>query len=312
MEGIITGICVSECKGTVKVAVDSCDVCTEHGIEGDAHAGPGHRQLSFLAGESIDGVRDKLPDLEPGAFGENFITEGIDWEAIEIGQRLRIGDDVVVQVTQRGKECHTRCAIYYQTGDCIMPREGMFATVCCGGSIEEGDRIATEPELDRIRYAVVTVSDRSSAGAREDLSGPALGQIVDDALTALRVDYRVVPDEQDRIAETLCELCDLQVIDVIFTTGGTGLAPRDVTPEATEEVIDRIIPGMAEAMRAEGLRHTPHAMLSRAICGQRGSTLIINLSGSPKAVTEQLQVLLPTLPHAVAVVSGVPQDCARL
>ncbi len=312
MEGVITGICVSETKGTVKLAVDSCEVSAEHGIEGDAHAGPGHRQLSFLAGESIDEVRDQLPDLEPGAFGENFITEGIDWEAIEIGQRLRIGDEVIVQVTQRGKECHTRCAIYYKTGDCIMPREGMFAIARCGGTIHEGDPIVSEPELDRMRYAVITVSDRSSAGEREDLSGPVLGQVVEAAVPALRVAYHVVPDDRDQIAETLCELCDQQVVDVVFTTGGTGLAPRDVTPEATEEVIDRAIPGMAEAMRAEGLRHTPHAMLSRAICGQRGRTIIINLSGSPKAVTEQLGVLLPALSHAVAVVSGVPQDCARL
>ncbi len=310
--GRLTAICVSEHTGTVKHPVPEARIRAGHGIVGDAHAGPGHRQVSALAAESVDRMRVRLPDLADGAFGENLLTEGFDWDAVVLGQRLRVGDDVVLQVTQRGKVCHSRCAIYDATGECIMPTEGMFFVARAGGAIRVGDTVRVDAELDRIRYAVLTVSDRSAAGLREDRSGPA----VDEALAAgdlpvVRVDARVVPDVRERIAEALRELCDEDVVDLVFTSGGTGLAPRDVTPEATADVCDRLVPGMAEAIRAEGLRHTPHAMLSRAVCGQRGRTLILNLSGSPRAVREQVAAVLPALAHAVETVSGVPQDCAR-
>jgi len=309
--GTLRAICVSDRKGVVKVPVESGVIRVDHGLEGDAHAGPGIRQLSVLAEESIERVRAKLPDLTDGAFAENLITVGIDWEAVEIGRRLRIGDEVVVQVTQRGKVCHDHCAIYEATGDCIMPREGMFFVARTGGPIQPGDPVRTDPALDRIRYAVVTVSDRSAAGEREDRSGPQACRTLEGLLPAHRVETRVVPDVRQTIAATLRQLCDEHVVDVVFTSGGTGLAPRDVTPEATTDVMDREIPGIAEAIRAAGLAKTPHAMLSRAICGQRGRTLIINLSGSPRAVQEQIEAVAPALHHAVSVISGVPQDCAR-
>ncbi len=310
VRGQILHLCVAHERGP-KTEVDTAQVRTGHGMVGDVHAGPGIRQISALAGESIDDVRAKLPDLDVGAFGENLVTRGIDWKEVPIGQRLRLGDEVLAQVTQLGKVCHTRCRIYYDTGDCIMPSEGVFLIARTSGELKPGDAIASEPELDRARYAVVTVSDRSSAGQREDGGGPAIDETVTASMDALRVDYRVVPDERDVIAATLAELCDEQLIDVVFTTGGTGLAPRDVTPEATADVIDREVPGMAEAIRAVGMAKTPHAMLSRGICGQRGRTLVINLSGSPRAVREQLGAVLPALPHALEVVSGAPLDCAR-
>jgi molybdopterin adenylyltransferase len=311
VNGRITAICLSERTGTVKAPVDRAVIRAGHGLEGDAHAGPGHRQLSALAAESIARMRAQIPDLADGAFAENFVTDGIDWNALAIGRRLAIGDSAVVQITQRGKECHTRCAIYATTGDCIMPTEGMFMVARHGGDVRIGDAIRTAPELDRIRYAVITVSDRGAAGEREDASGPVACELLEAELGAHRVDYCVVPDERDTIAATLRSLCDDHVVDVILTSGGTGLAPRDVTPEATLDVADREVPGIAEAIRAAGLAKTPHAMLSRAVCAQRGATLIVNLSGSPRAVQEQVETLLPALPHAVAVTSGVPQDCAR-
>lgn len=308
VDGRLLHLCVAAERGP-KAEVDAVQVRTGHGIVGDVHAGPGIRQISALAGESIDDVRAKLPDLDVGAFGENLITRGIDWKAVPIGQRLRLGDEVLAQVTQLGKVCHTRCRIYYDTGDCIMPSEGVFLIARSSGELKPGDPIRSEPDLDRARYAVVTVSDRSSAGQREDGSGPAIDETVTAAMDALRVDYRIVPDERDVIARTLTELCDEQLIDVVFTTGGTGLAPRDVTPEATADVLDREVPGMAEAIRAVGMAKTPHAMLSRGICGQRGRTLVVNLSGSPRAVREQLGAILTALPHALDVVSGTPLDC---
>ncbi len=311
VDGRVLAVCTSEKKGTVKRPVDGAVLVAGRGIDGDAHAEPGIRQVSALAEESIEQVREQIPDLEVGAFAENLVTTGIDWNRVPIGRRLRFGDQAVLQVTQRGKVCHTRCAIYEITGDCIMPTEGLFFAVRAGGPIAPGDRVASDPELDRLRYATVTVSDRSSAGQREDRSGPTMIEVMDAAVDGVHVAHETVPDVQPTIAATLRRLCDEHVVDVILTSGGTGLAPRDVTPEATRDVINREIPGIAEAIRLAGLHKTPHAMLSRALCGHRDRTLIVNLSGSPKAVTEQLEALIPALPHAVATVSGVPQDCAR-
>jgi molybdenum cofactor synthesis domain-containing protein len=214
-------------------------------------------------------------------------------------------------MTQRGKECHDRCHIFTQVGDCIMPREGVFARVRRGGALRPGETIRTDPELDRVRYGVLTLSDRGAAGVSEDRSGVEVCQLLDRALKGGLIAKEVLPDERETIQRELVRLCDEEVCDLVITTGGTGLSPRDVTPEATLAVIERQIPGMAEAMRAASLAHTPHAMLSRAVCGLRGQTLIINLSGSPKAVREQLQVLLPALPHAVETASGIPLSCAR-
>jgi len=144
---------------------------------------------------------------------------------------------------------------------------------------------------------ILTVSDRSYRGERADASGPVIREMVEQALGATVTQEAVVPDEADSIAKTLREWAPL--VDLILTTGGTGFAPRDVTPEATIAVIERRAPGLEEAMRAEGLKKTPHAMLSRAVCGIRGRCLIVNLSGSPKAVQENLAVILPALPHAI-------------
>ena len=149
-----------------------------------------------------------------------------------------------------------------------------------------------------IRFAILTVSDRSSRGERPDASGPALAELViSQGWQIVRQD--IVPDEMEAIQEILQAWSDSGEADVILTTGGTGFAPRDVTPEATRAVVERLTPGLDEAMRAASLKVTPHAMLSRAFSGIRKQTLIINLPGSPKGATENLQVVLPALEHAV-------------
>jgi len=155
-----------------------------------------------------------------------------------------------------------------------------------------------------ISIGILTVSDRSYHGEREDLSGPLIRQLVTERLGAEVKLEAVVPDERNIIAGTLVVWCDEVGLDLILTTGGTGFAPRDVTPEATRDVIERETPGLAEAMRAEGLKVTPHAMLSRAVAGIRGSTLIVNLPGSPKAVREGLEVILPAVPHGIEILKG--------
>ncbi len=157
----------------------------------------------------------------------------------------------------------------------------------------------------KIRAGILTISDRSARGEREDRSGPALINEIERMGWLLTLSG-IIPDERDEIARTLTEWCDQGSIDVLLTTGGTGFAPRDVTPEATLAVVERLTPGLAEVMRAESLRVTPHAMLSRGVAGIRGRTLIINLPGSPKGAVENLQTVLPVLPHAVELLRDMP------
>lgn len=157
----------------------------------------------------------------------------------------------------------------------------------------------------QIRIAILTISDRSSRGERPDASGPALAEIV--AAQGWQITRReLIPDDYAIIRETLASWADAGSCDIILTTGGTGFSPRDITPEATAAVIERPAPGLAEAMRAASLQVTPHAMLSRATAGIRGRVLIVNLPGSPKAARENLQTVLPVLPHAVELLREEP------
>jgi len=156
---------------------------------------------------------------------------------------------------------------------------------------------------ESLRVGILTVSDRASRGDMDDLGGPAVA----DALTSLSVSIErraVVPDDRERVAATLRDWCDVQSLDVVFTTGGTGLSPRDVTPEATADVADRSIPGIGETIRAVSLAQTMMAMLSRGIAVTRGSTIIVNLPGSPRGAAEATAVVLPVLEHAVATLHG--------
>jgi molybdenum cofactor synthesis domain-containing protein len=157
-----------------------------------------------------------------------------------------------------------------------------------------------------VKVSILTVSDRAATGEREDSSGPQLAELVQSKGWTV-VESTVLPDEADQISGLLREWSDSGNVDLILTTGGTGFAPRDVTPEATLEVVDRIAPGLAETMRAQSMRKTSHAMLSRAVAGIRGSTLIINFPGSPKGARENLEIVLPVLQHATQVLSGDPK-----
>ena len=158
-----------------------------------------------------------------------------------------------------------------------------------------------------MKFGVLCVSDRCSQGICEDKSGKLIEEIV--SALGETAAYTVVPDETDRISQAIIRMCDTDKVDVVLTTGGTGFAPRDVTPEATLAVLDKQTPGISEAIRQKSLEITPMAMLSRAVSGIRESTLIINLPGSPKAVKESLEIILPVLPHAVETLSGKTLSC---
>jgi molybdenum cofactor synthesis domain-containing protein len=186
-----------------------------------------------------------------------------------------------------------------------MPREGIFTEVLLGGKIKVGDALEVRHSY---RFGVITASDKGSRGEREDLSAPAIVEILKPFGDV--TDCVIVPDDRATLAKMMRDMAG-KGLDAVFTTGGTGMSPRDVTPEATLDIIDRQVPGIAEAIRRETAAATAKAMLSRGVAGISGSTLIINLPGSPKAVTECLAVLTPVLDHALETVSGRGGECAR-
>jgi molybdenum cofactor synthesis domain-containing protein len=159
-----------------------------------------------------------------------------------------------------------------------------------------------------LTVGVITISDKGSTGERQDKSGPAIQELLEPLPAEIKC-YEVIPDDAALISGRLIHFADTLRLDLIVTTGGTGVGARDFTPEATKAVLDKEIPGMAEVMRTESLKKTPHAMISRAVVGVRGRSLIVNLPGSPKAVRENLLAILPAIPHAVAKIKGDQEDC---
>lgn len=309
--GKLIAICISEQKGTQKQQVESAVLRENFGIEGDAHAGNWHRQVSLLGLEKIEEFRARGAEVEFGAFGENLVIEGFDFRNLPVGTRFRIGD-VLLEMTQIGKECHTHCVIYHMVGDCIMPREGVFAKVLRGGEIKIGDEVVQiEPDPARpFTAAWITLSDKGSQGLREDESGPLIGRILSENGYDV-VETTMIPDDEDILKKELIRLADQRQVNLIMTTGGTGFSPRDITPEATDAVCERMTPGISEAIRAYSMTKTPRAMLSRAVSGIRGTTLIINLPGSPKAVRESMEFIMSSLKHGLEILNGRTSDCAR-
>jgi len=309
--GKLIAICTSENKGTQKQQVESAVLRKDHGIEGDAHAGNWHRQVSLLGLEKIEAFRERGAEVEFGAFGENLVIEGFDFRNLPVGTRFRIGD-VLLEMTQIGKECHTHCAIYHMVGDCIMPREGVFAKVLEGGEVKVGDEVTEiQPDPERpFTAAWITLSDKGAEGLRKDESGPLIGAILTENGYDV-VETILIPDDEDILKKELMRLADQRQVNVVMTTGGTGFSPRDITPEATEAVCERMTPGISEAIRAYSMTKTPRAMLSRAVSGIRGRTLIINLPGSPKAVRESMEFIMSSLKHGLEILNGRTSDCAR-
>ncbi|MDR2183104.1 MAG: MOSC domain-containing protein [Clostridiales bacterium] len=294
--GVIKAVCISETRGVQKRNVGSGFLKAGWGIEGDAHGGDWHRQVSLLSYDKVADFNEKGAGVGAGDFAENILVEGIDFAALPIGTLLSCGHGVL-EITQIGKECHNHCQIYHKMGDCIMPREGVFARVAEEGAICVGDDVEVLGER-KFSAAILTLSDKGHEGTRADISG----EVVKELLEAHGYDVKsqaLLPDEFDEIVAALKGLCDNLRVDLIVTTGGTGFSKRDVTPEATLAAAQRVAPGIAEAIRVHSMSITPRGMFGRGAAAIRGGTLIINLPGSPKAVKESLEYILPHLGHGL-------------
>lgn len=306
--GIIKAICISEKRGVQKTCVKSAEFRKDYGIVGDAHAGNWHRQVSLLSAEQVGDFNRRGADVQPGAFGENLLVEGFDFRSLPVGTTFQCGD-VVLEMTQIGKQCHSHCQIYKRMGECIMPTQGVFAEVVKGGAISVGDEMRIVGKADtRYTAAVMTLSDKGARGEREDTSGALICELLEQA--GYRVVERVLlPDEQEQIEQELIRLADGRQVNLILTTGGTGFSQRDRTPEATMAVATRNAPGIAEAIRAYSLTITGRAMLGRGASVIRNGTLIVNLPGSRKAVSESLEYILPHLRHGIEILAGDSAEC---
>ncbi len=303
-------VCISDARGVRKKDVRAARLLIGWGVEGDAHGGDWHRQVSLLSYDKIKSFNEKGAGVCHGDFGENIVVGGLDLGALPVGTELICGD-CVLTLTQIGKECHSHCRIYHEMGDCIMPREGVFARVTREGLVAAGDVMeARIPAVRPRTAAVVTLSDRASRGERADESGAAAARLLEDAGYTV-ISRSVLPDERAAIEAELIDLADRRQADLIVTTGGTGFSRRDVTPEATLAVAGRAAPGVAEAIRAYSMTVTGRAMLSRGVSVIRGGALIVNLPGSPGAVRESLAFALPHLAHGIEVLRGDAGECAR-
>ena len=302
----VVSVNISAEKGTVKRPVPEIRL-DERGIIGDAHAGAWHRQVSILSQDSIDRFAAEMAiELSPGDFGENIDLRGVDLTTVAVLDRFRIGE-VELEVSQIGKECHgDACAIHQQVGTCIMPTEGLFCRVVQGGTIQPGDSVQYLPRP--FKFLIITLSDRAHTGEYDDRSGPRVRELLEAFLEGKRwhprIEQTILPDDADELRAVLIEAQEAGV-DVIFTTGGTGVGPRDITPETVAGICDKLIPGIMEAIRIKFGAHNPNALLTRGVAGVRGQTLIYTLPGSVRAVDEYMGEILLTIEHLILMLHGL-------
>ncbi len=309
--GIVRAICISTVRGVEKKRIDEGHFLRDFGIEGDAHAGNWHRQVSLLSYDRVEAFNARGAEVKDGAFGENLVVEGIDFRSLPVGTRLVCGE-VELEMTQIGKECHSHCAIYQRMGECIMPREGVFAKVIREGIIRQGDVMevrAADPGRP-LTAAVITLSDKGAKGERKDESGPAAKEILEKAGYVV-LELLLLPDEPSLLKKELIRLADSRQADLVLTSGGTGFSMRDRTPEATMEIAERNAPGIAEAIRYRSMEVTDRAMLGRGVSVIRKKTLIVNLPGSPRAVRESLGFILGALEHGLNILRGSAFECGN-
>jgi molybdopterin adenylyltransferase len=305
----VVSVNISAAKGTPKQPVAEAAI-TARGLAGDAHAQAGNRQVSLLASETISRFAAEMgKEFKPGDFAENITTQNLDLDRVAPLDQFAIGD-ALLEVTQIGKACHgDGCAIFREVGRCVMPQSGVFCRVLRTGSVRPGVTAEFQPRPLRIR--IITLSDRASRGEYPDRSGPKAREMLEAFFRPLRwhaeFSALVMPDDVELLRAELAA-AQAQGVDLVVTSGGTGLGPRDIAPEAVAAVCNKLIPGVMEAIRAKYGATNPHALLSRAVAGLAGATLIYALPGSPRAVEEYLREILLTLEHLLLMVHGLGHE----
>ena len=302
----IVSVNISKEKGTIKKPVPAITF-TSSGIVKDAHAGSWHRQVSLLAQESINkfgAAENRI--FTPGEFAENITTLGIDLTQVTLLDRFTVGD-VELEVTQIGKKCHgDGCAIFKEVGKCVMPKEGIFCRVITGGTAKAGDVMKYHPTPLKIK--IITLSDRASRGEYKDLSGPQIKTDLETHFAGkpwkLNCSVSLIPDNAALLKQEI-EAAVTENFTAIFTTGGTGIGPRDITPDTVIPMLEKELPGIMEFIRMKYGETIPSALLSRSVAGVIRTTLIYTLPGSVKAVREYTAEILRTLEHAVFMIHGI-------
>ncbi len=296
-------------RKTRKAPRERVKLLSGFGIEGDAHAGQGHRQVSILSDASMARMRSMGIETFPGCCGENIdIGDCGEMYTMLPGVRFRIGASAEVRITEIGKDNSDGHADNVIRGN-IFPDEGVFAEVLNDGEVRAGD-IMEAVRSDGYLAAVLTVSDSASRGVYPDESGPAVMELLrKSGFQPAR--YHVEPDDYQALVSRMSAWCDDGFVDLILTAGGTGLSVRDVTPEATAEVCTRAVPGIPELMRLRSAEITRTAWLSRAFCGIRKRTLVVNLPGSLKASVECAGFIIPVLGHALEILRGDVAHCGH-
>ena len=304
----VLSVNISEKKGTVKVPVDKITL-TNEGIKGDAHAGMWHRQVSLLGKESLDKMEPTVGrQLTYGEFAENITTEGYLLYQMKPFDRL-VSGNLLLEVTQIGKKCHGKnCAIFKETGVCVMPKEGIFCRVIKGGELRAGDILEHHPKLMKVH--IITLSDRASSGIYEDKSGPLLKELSEAFFSGIGrrvvIENSVIPDDEAQLKALLQQSIETNN-DIIFTTGGTGIGSRDITPDVIKPLLDKEIPGIMEMIRVKYGMQFPNALVSRSIAGVAGKTLIYALPGNPKAVKEYSDEIFKTVEHSFRMLYNIDE-----
>ena len=304
-EFIVKSVNISKKKGVIKIPVESAKV-NSSGIENDAHAGKWHRQISLLAEESIRHAESKAgKTFPPGTFAENITTSGLELHKTSILDRF-INEKIILEVTQIGKKCHSSCAIGKQIGDCIMPKEGIFCRVLKEGKLEKGMIFKYVPKAFKIK--IITLSDRAFEGIYPDKSGPAISSALMDFFNPgyrkLELTNILIPDSSELLQKEIKSSLENN-FDIIFTTGGTGIGEKDITPDTVKVLLTRELPGIMELIRVKYGMNNPNAALSRSIAGLIDKSLIYCLPGSVKAVKEYMTEIMPTLEHSIRMIYGI-------
>lgn len=304
-EFVVDSVNISTEKGVDKKPVEGIVLRAGYGIEGDAHAGPWHRQISFLSSEQINAFDGAGRPMLAGEFAENITTSGLDLRQVAVLDRIMIGD-VEIEITQIGKECHSGCAIFKEVGACIMPKEGLFGRVIHGGEIRKG--MSGICKFRPLRIEVVTLSDRASQGVYEDRSGARIEAIIRDYFSNRRghpeIVRHLIPDEPEQLERILIQ-AHTNGADFVLTTGSTGIGPRDIAPDVTLRMCDRIIPGVMEYMRGLFGTKKKTVFLTRGYAGMKGQTVIFNLPGSVRAVEEMMPEWIGFWGHMICMIHEI-------